>query len=244
LLAAAARLRDEGLAFSVVALAESGGPAHAEAVAAVAALGLEDTVSMIPFVPHWCVPEFLAACDCVCFLENRFAIRVHRPQVPREVATAGRCLVVAAEVAGHDATVEPMRDGENVVLVDDPDDVESLSATLRRVLAQPLLRDRVAQNGRTLYRWPSEDDCLRWTRRLIAICVRSRLDATGRRLSLESLQKHAAEDLRRSASSRGAPPAPRPRRRRCAADRARAPEPRGVARRTGCAGALLPKPHE
>jgi len=130
LLAAAARLRDGGLACSVLLMTGIGGAKYAEAAATVRRLRLENTVAMIASLPHWRVPEFLASCDCVCFLENRFAIDVHRPQVPREVATAGR----------------------------------------------------------TLSRWPSEQDCLRWTQRLIAICEDLASTQRGARLSLESFQ--------------------------------------------------------
>ena len=61
------------------------------------ALGLDDRILQLPFVPHWRVPEFLRGCRAVCCLEQGFPIAFHTPIVAREVLLAGSCLLASAE---------------------------------------------------------------------------------------------------------------------------------------------------
>jgi glycosyltransferase involved in cell wall biosynthesis len=48
-------------------------------------LGLEENVRLVPFLPHWRVPEFIRLCSVVAFLERDFPIVQHGPTVAGEV---------------------------------------------------------------------------------------------------------------------------------------------------------------
>ena len=45
------------------------------------AAGLGVEVLTIPFMPHWRIPSFIAACDAVAFLERGFPVDIDRPAV-------------------------------------------------------------------------------------------------------------------------------------------------------------------
>lgn len=167
LLAAAAELRTGGARFSILMMT-GGEPPELEWLAhEIECHDLDQTVSVIPFLPHWRVPEFLATCDCVCCLEHHFPVSIHRPQIPREVATAGRCLLVSRELADGEAAT--LSDGENALIVDDPRDRRTLVAALRRAVLEPELRDRIAQRARTAYSWPTDRECAQWTQTFLTL---------------------------------------------------------------------------
>ncbi len=53
---------------------------------------------ILPPLPPWRVPAFTKSCAAVAFLENRFPIAFHGPQIPREVLACGRPLIVSGEI--------------------------------------------------------------------------------------------------------------------------------------------------
>jgi glycosyltransferase involved in cell wall biosynthesis len=132
LLAALARLRQEGRRFNFVAV--TSGREMERYRRAVKENDLEDCTWVLPFMAHWRVPRFLRACDGVCFLERDFPIAFHAPTIPREVLSCGTCLVLSGEILAKQPYRERMVDGESFLLVSDPKDHSVLAGALRRIV--------------------------------------------------------------------------------------------------------------
>lgn len=113
---------------------------------AAAALGVSGEVSLLPFMPPWKIPGFIAACDAVAFLERDFPIDIHRPTVPREVLACGTCLVLSREVADYQEYADLLRHGENC-LIADPRDTTALAASLRVVIDNPSAARTIGRSG-------------------------------------------------------------------------------------------------
>lgn len=62
-------------------------------------LGIKSSVQMLPFIPHWRVPQFIRDCDAILFLENSFPITEHYPLVPLEALSCGRPVLLTEEIA-------------------------------------------------------------------------------------------------------------------------------------------------
>jgi glycosyltransferase involved in cell wall biosynthesis len=146
LLAACQALLGEGLEFNLLMLTGPGG------LAAVRAAGdeLADRAWVLPFLPHWQVPQFIRACTAVCFLERDFPIAIHGPTVPREVLSCGTCLVVSGEIERKQAFRERLVDGTNVVVVPDPKDRAALAERLRPLLDKPALAAEIGARGQAI----------------------------------------------------------------------------------------------
>ena len=113
---------------------------------AATALGISDEVSLLPFMPPWKIPGFIAACDAVAFMERDFPISIHRPTVPREVLACGTCLLLSREVADYQQYADLLRHGENC-LIADPRDTTALAASLRVVIDNPSAARRIGRSG-------------------------------------------------------------------------------------------------
>lgn len=138
----------------------------------VEANGLTDRTVMLPFLPHWRVPEFIRSCDVVAYLENNFSITAHRPMIPREISMCGRAAVVSSEVATNLRTQEPLVDGQNMFLVEDPRNVEGVQAALGRAVQDLALTHRMGGAAAALF---AAGNPTAWTDRLLDRMV----DATG-----------------------------------------------------------------
>jgi glycosyltransferase involved in cell wall biosynthesis len=110
------------------------------------AAGLGVEVLTIPFMPHWRIPSFIAACDAVAFLERGFPVDIHRPAVPREVLACGGCLILSAEVAAYQDYADKLRDSENCLIVD-PRDHANLVKAVQLVLESPGAARAIGRNG-------------------------------------------------------------------------------------------------
>jgi glycosyltransferase involved in cell wall biosynthesis len=143
LIAALDRLRRTGLPFNLLAMV--GGTERRRFCEAISEAGLEDRTWTIPFLPHWRVPGFIRACTAVCFLERRFPIPVHTPVIPSEVMLCGTCLVVSEEVARKQPCWPHFVDGENAIIVRDPEDLDELTVKLTTALEDP---QRASDMGR------------------------------------------------------------------------------------------------
>jgi glycosyltransferase involved in cell wall biosynthesis len=108
---------------------------------------LRNRTVLLPFVAPWRVPEFIDACDLVCFLERRFPISAHSPMLAREVLKRGRALMLSAEVAQKSWFHERLVDGENYILVSDPSEVEHLTERLERNLSDLSALRQIGENG-------------------------------------------------------------------------------------------------
>ncbi|MFT3775185.1 MAG: glycosyltransferase [Minicystis sp.] len=135
-MAALARLHEQGRRFNLVTL--SNGREKSKFLQAIRDAGLSECTWVLPFIPHWRVPEFIRACTAVCFLERKFPVEIHTPSLPREVMACGTCLVLSGEIADKPyVAAAGLRDGENVLVVQDPSNIDQLSAALDRVITDP-----------------------------------------------------------------------------------------------------------
>ncbi|MDJ0837609.1 MAG: glycosyltransferase [Acidobacteriota bacterium] len=156
LIRALAALKELGHQFNFLALTQSRPELLASFAADLHEHGLEDRTRLLPFVPHWNIPNFLAACHAVCFLERDFHVKVHQPIVPREVLAAGTCLILSHEIAEKQPFREHLRRSENVLLTD-PKDSSDLAAQLRFVMTNPEEARAVGRRGREQISQPFED---------------------------------------------------------------------------------------
>lgn len=156
LIAALGRLRAKGAAFNFLAMV--GGNERPRFVQEVHRAGLSSCTWTLPFLPHWRVPSFIRRCTLVCYLERQFPIVVHKPGIPREILLCGSSAVLSEEVARKQPFWADMRDGENVVLVKDPRDIDSLAAAIEGVLRNPERAIEMGLRGRSLVQSISADD--------------------------------------------------------------------------------------
>lgn len=180
LLGAIQRLKQQGLAVGLVAMAH-GWPALENKFRAYAEeLGIVDRVLQIPFLPHWRVPELLRSCLAVCCLEQDFPIVFHTPVVAREVLTCGSCLVGSTEVIRKLPDHERLPNGHGCVAIADVQDVSALSERLSAIARDPEPIAAVAARGRAFARalQPDAAACGR-LEQLLKTAVRRR--APGRR---------------------------------------------------------------
>lgn len=105
---------------------------------------------LLPPIAPWRVPNFLASCDIIAFLERGFSVSFHTPMIPREVLAVGPCLICSGEIARKRDYERSWVHRENIFVVDDPRDARYLVGALREVIANPDLRDRIAAQGRYL----------------------------------------------------------------------------------------------
>jgi hypothetical protein len=166
LVAAAERLQDRGLDLCLLFVTGQGEPAFERLLKDVEDKGLGHRFIAIPYLPPWRVTEFLAASSVVAFLENRFPITIHRPQIPREAMTAGKCVVLTKEVASYQQTSVPLIDGENVLLVEDALNIDSLADKLADAL-DPDIRSKIGKNAKRVYSWPTTEAVAGWANRLL-----------------------------------------------------------------------------
>ncbi len=73
---------------------------------------------VLPFIPHWRIPSFIQSCDIVCFLENNFPIKIHRPQIPFEVFSQGTCLLLSKDIFNNLSYKSLLIDKVNFICVD------------------------------------------------------------------------------------------------------------------------------
>jgi len=150
LVAALERLAADGLEFTLLAMI---GAAQAELLAPrLRQAGIAERTRILPFAPHWQVPDFIRACTAVCFLERDFPISIHGPMVPREVLACGTCLVLSEEIAAKQVFSDLFQPGRNVVIVEDPKDHNGLAQALRPLIVTPEFAAEVGRCGYELSR--------------------------------------------------------------------------------------------
>lgn len=162
LLDALERLAQRDVRFNYLAIAASsarGLRRFYEAVLARQSLAAQTWV--LPPVAPWRIPALLRAADIVPFLEHRFPIAFHGPVVPREVLSAGRCLICSEEVADKQPFRDSLVDGKNYFCVQDPSDVTRLTSVLDHVLGDLNAVRVVSRHGQYLAEfWQEETQTL------------------------------------------------------------------------------------
>lgn len=156
LIAALGKLKLQGYSFNFIAVFGSHGLKLEKVQSQVRQAGIEDCTYFLPYIPHWSIPKFLRMCTAVCFLENRFSIPIHRPQIPREVAMCGRCLILSQEILAKQPNKSAFIDQENFLLVPDPQDIDFLASKLQWVIENPDAAKDIGLRGSELYPSTSE----------------------------------------------------------------------------------------
>ena len=146
LLRALGQLKAQGLSFNFLALTQGYQGPMRRFFQALREHDLEDVTWLLPFIPHWHIPQFIRACTAVCFLERGFAITAHTPAVPQEVLACGTCLVLSHEGADKQAQRSKLVHGQNVLLVD-PQNSAQLLVALRCVIQNPAQAEAIGQKG-------------------------------------------------------------------------------------------------
>ena len=144
-------LAQEGIPFTFLAMS-TGWPSHLEMLQRVGKANdeLARRTWFLPSVPTWRVPEFLARCDIVAFLENNFSIEFHGPRVPLEVIAARRVLMLSTDQHQRLSFNRALVDGKNVLLVDLAKRSSDITARLREVLVQREKFERLRGGAVTL----------------------------------------------------------------------------------------------
>ena len=144
---ALALLRDDGVRFRLVL---SGiGPDLDAATARLAATGLQGLTTLRGYVDYEQAPEAYAGADI-------FVSPTYAEGFSNTILEAMACglATISCRVVG---VVDCLRDGENGLLVA-PGDVPALAAGLRRLITEPVLRQRLAdaalEECRRVYAWP------------------------------------------------------------------------------------------
>ncbi|MBD9450275.1 hypothetical protein IB244_01595 [Rhizobium sp. RHZ02] len=107
---------------------------------------------VLPPIAPWRVSGFIRSCSAVAFLENRFPITFHTPQVPREVIACGSPLILSGEIYGKVYFGSQLVDRINVLKVDDPQDVAHLEREIADLLASSELRQCLIHHSKALSR--------------------------------------------------------------------------------------------
>ena len=147
LLRAMGHLISEGFRFYLVAMCR--GWREAEFVRMMRELGIEKYVRVIPFQPHWKVPEFIRRCTAVAFLERDFPIKAHGPTIPTEVLACGKCVIISEEIARKQPFRKHLRNLQNIVIVPDPKEHTTLAQCIRFALEDQHRADAIGYRGLT-----------------------------------------------------------------------------------------------
>ncbi|MBO6756341.1 MAG: hypothetical protein JJ902_08450 [Roseibium sp.] len=95
---------------------------------------LKGRVTILPPVAPWRIPAFIRSCSTVAFLENRFPIEFHGPQVPREVLACKRPLLLSREIFNKVYFKDQLAEEVNVMVIEDPQEVSAMADQISRLL--------------------------------------------------------------------------------------------------------------
>ncbi len=95
---------------------------------------LKGLIAVLPPLVPWRIPAFIRSCSAVAFLENRFPIQIHGPKVPREVLACKRPLLLSREIFDKVHFRDQLFEEKNVMLVDDPHEVDVMADQISRLL--------------------------------------------------------------------------------------------------------------
>ncbi|GCE15095.1 glycosyltransferase [Tengunoibacter tsumagoiensis] len=146
LVKALACLQRQGIAFQFLTLAQGSASALKRFAETIEEVGIATHTWLLPFLPHWTVPQFIRACTAVCFLERDFPIPIHTPLIPQEIFACGTCQVLSHEIAEKQPYYHHLHHGANVFLVD-PHHQDELAATLRTIIQHPHSSQQIGLQG-------------------------------------------------------------------------------------------------
>jgi glycosyltransferase involved in cell wall biosynthesis len=145
LLQAMAALIRDGFRFNLVALSDGWRKPQFQRL--VTELNLSNYVHLLPFQPHWRIPEFIRSITAAAFLERDFPILAHGPTIPSEVIGCGKCLILSEEVARKQPRRHKIRNRKNIIVVSDPKRHNELAAAIRFALEDPQKADEIGLAG-------------------------------------------------------------------------------------------------
>lgn len=105
---------------------------------------------ILPPMPPWKIPSLLAVANIGLFLENRFPISFHAPKIPREILASESCLVSSQEIIEKHPFRDSFVDGENVVVIKDPNLISELAFRIQSLLDNPIKTAMIAKHGKYL----------------------------------------------------------------------------------------------
>ncbi|WP_165422926.1 glycosyltransferase [Ktedonosporobacter rubrisoli] len=146
LLKALKQLHETGFKFNFLALTQGRLQTMFDFAQCIEEYGLTPATWLLPFIPHWSIPNFIRACTAVCFLERDFPIKIHQPGVPGEVFACGTCLILSQEIAEKQFYREKLRSGYNAYIVD-ARNISYLAATLKTALENPPASREIGMHG-------------------------------------------------------------------------------------------------
>lgn len=108
---------------------------------------------ILPPLPPWRIPGFLAQCAITCFLENNFPISFHAPRVPREILASGSCLVCSEEIISKQSLGKNLVNGKNCIIIPNPKDHIDLAKKLEDLIIHPQATLSIGKHGLYLSRF-------------------------------------------------------------------------------------------
>jgi len=112
--------------------------------------GLAARTVLLPIIHPALMPDLFAHCDIVCCLDNCFPIKPHQSRVIRETLAASSALVCSRESADKSGIQRHLISGQNCEIIEDPNDTDHLSLTIRNLLTNRNHRRRLQINGYNL----------------------------------------------------------------------------------------------
>jgi glycosyltransferase involved in cell wall biosynthesis len=113
---------------------------------------LKGKVTILPPMAPWQIPSFIRSCSAVAFLENRFPIGFHGPQVPREVLACKRPLLLSREIFNKVYFRDQLAEEVNVMVIEDPQEVSQMADQISRLLNNPELLSCLGHHAGALSR--------------------------------------------------------------------------------------------
>ncbi|MEX2369307.1 MAG: glycosyltransferase [Candidatus Paceibacterota bacterium] len=95
-------------------------------------LGLEDTIQINGFIPHWRIPDFIRSCHAILFLENCFSISFHQPLVPLEALSCGRPIITTEEIANKPLYRELLVNNRNAFVIEGKVTAKSVAESIKK----------------------------------------------------------------------------------------------------------------
>ncbi|WP_201375439.1 PqqD family peptide modification chaperone [Ktedonobacter robiniae] len=139
-------LKKQRVPFQFLALNQGSEATLAAFASSIEEHDLSDVTWLLPFLPHWSVPQFIRSCLVVCFLERDFPIPIHTPLIPQEVFACGTCQILSHEIAQKQTYHARLEHGRNVYLVG-PHDHQDLATILNTVVSHPEASRHIGRQG-------------------------------------------------------------------------------------------------
>lgn len=146
LVQALALLQKQKAPFQFLALNQGSEATLAAFASSIEEHNLSEVTWLLPFIPHWSVPQFIRSCLAICFLERDFPIPIHTPLIPQEVFACGTCQILSHEIAQKQTYHTHLEHGRNVYLVD-PHDHKELAAVLNTIVSHPETSRQIGRQG-------------------------------------------------------------------------------------------------